>query len=288
MNLKIEDLIESLERIGDGVVVFDKEFNYLYVNSAGSKLLGRSAQDLIGKNYKIEYPEALYTPFGKAYLKALETNEFQYIEENYLPWDKWFSNRIFPSENGITILFQEITERKKNEFFLKKSESFVKDILEALPMGILVLDRNSKKFIFANNIMCEMLGYTKQEIFQLTPLDIHPKEVEERVKTIFKGKFENIDLTKDIDVIKKDRTVFPVDITAIDFILDGMQCVCGVFVDITQIKITNEKINEQLRELQRWHEATLGREKRIIELKKEVNELLLILEKPIRYPSVNP
>ena len=44
-------------------------------------------------------------------------------------------------------------------------------------------------------------------------------------------------------------------------------------------------LTEQLDELRRWHNATLGRESRIIELKREVNELLGKAGEPPRYPS---
>jgi PAS domain S-box-containing protein len=60
----------------------------------------------------------------------------------------------------------------------------------------------------------------------------------------------------------------------------------GSTTDITERKRTEEKIREQLTELQRWYKATLDREGRIIELKREVNELLLQAGQPIRYPSV--
>ncbi len=60
----------------------------------------------------------------------------------------------------------------------------------------------------------------------------------------------------------------------------------GSTTDITERKRAEEKIQEQLTELQRWYKATLDREGRIIELKREVNELLLQAGQPIRYPSV--
>ena len=53
-------------------------------------------------------------------------------------------------------------------------------------------------------------------------------------------------------------------------------------------KRTEEKIRNQLRELQRWHEAMLGREGRILELKREVNELLAQLKQPPRYAEPPP
>ncbi len=55
--------------------------------------------------------------------------------------------------------------------------------------------------------------------------------------------------------------------------------------DITERKQAEEKLAEQLVELRRWYTATLGRERRVLELKHEVNELLRRLGEPIRYPS---
>lgn len=59
----------------------------------------------------------------------------------------------------------------------------------------------------------------------------------------------------------------------------------GSTTDITERKRAEEKIQEQLAELRRWYRATLDREGRIIELKREVNELLLQAGRPPRYLS---
>ncbi len=60
----------------------------------------------------------------------------------------------------------------------------------------------------------------------------------------------------------------------------------GTAQDITERKIVEEAITEQLAELQRWHEVTLNREDRVIELKKEVNGLLSRLGHDPKYQSV--
>jgi len=62
----------------------------------------------------------------------------------------------------------------------------------------------------------------------------------------------------------------------------------GAAQDITERKQTEVKLNEQLRELQRWHQAMLDREGRVLDLKREVNELLEKTGQPIRYPSADP
>ena len=52
-------------------------------------------------------------------------------------------------------------------------------------------------------------------------------------------------------------------------------------------KKSEEEIKEQLHELQRWHETMLGREGRNLELKREVNELLVQLKQPPRYSETS-
>ena len=58
-----------------------------------------------------------------------------------------------------------------------------------------------------------------------------------------------------------------------------------VLEDITERKRAEERIHQQLDELQRWYAVTLARETRALDLKFEVNTLLRRLNEPIRYPS---
>jgi hypothetical protein len=60
--------------------------------------------------------------------------------------------------------------------------------------------------------------------------------------------------------------------------------VCFV-VDVTARHRADERIREQLEALRRWHAAMLGREGRLLDLKREVNALMARLGEPPRYPS---
>jgi Cu+-exporting ATPase len=59
----------------------------------------------------------------------------------------------------------------------------------------------------------------------------------------------------------------------------------GIATDISELRQSEGRLKEQLDELRRWHEATLGRETRVVELKREVNQLLTEAGKPARYTS---
>lgn len=56
-------------------------------------------------------------------------------------------------------------------------------------------------------------------------------------------------------------------------------------LDITERKQVEERMAAQLDELRRWQSVVVGRETRLLELKREVNELLRRLNQPPRYPS---
>ena len=65
---------------------------------------------------------------------------------------------------------------------------------------------------------------------------------------------------------------------------DGQECRI-VAADISDRKLADEKIRSQLDELRRWQGVMLGREDRVQELKREVNELCRRAGQPARYPS---
>lgn len=106
---------DVLERVSDAVVALDREWRYTYVNRHAAALFGRRPEDLIGKHIWTEFPEGVGQPFHRAYERAVAEQTYIYLEAYYEPWHRWFENRIFPSPDGVSIFFHEITERKLAE-----------------------------------------------------------------------------------------------------------------------------------------------------------------------------
>ena len=158
------EFMDLIERISDGFVAFDAHMNYTYVNRRGGELLGRKPEDLIGRNYWEEYPEARGTPFANAYMRALETQTAITIEDYYAPWDRWFENRIYPSTDGISILFTEITERKKGEAEVYEKNRLVSALAETIPGFVYIYDWQTDSNVYTNKGIETMLGYTSAEV----------------------------------------------------------------------------------------------------------------------------
>ena len=56
------------------------------------------------------------------------------------------------------------------------------------------------------------------------------------------------------------------------------------FVDVTERKQAEQSLREKVEELTRFATLAVGRETRMIELKKEINELAVRFGEPSRYP----
>ncbi|NOZ62379.1 MAG: PAS domain S-box protein [Calditrichaeota bacterium] len=130
-------LSDVFERITDGVVALDKNWRFTYVNSKAAILLNRKKpEDLLGKHIWTEYPEGIELPFYRAYYKAMKTQQTIYLEDYYEPWNRWFENRIYPSPDGLTIYFTEVTDRKLSEIALQQSEGKYRILFENSPVPL--------------------------------------------------------------------------------------------------------------------------------------------------------
>lgn len=148
------------DRINDGCVALDSQWRYTYVNPRAANMLQRKQpDDLIGKHIWTEYPEGVGQNFYYAYLKAANTQRPVIFEEYYQPWDQWYENRVYPSPDGITIYFTEITARKKHEEVLNEAST----VFQSTKDGIMVTDLHAK-ILNINPAFTEITGYQAQDV----------------------------------------------------------------------------------------------------------------------------
>jgi len=126
-----EERRQVFERITDAFVALDKNWIYTYVNTKAAQIFGREPQDLIGKHIWSEFPAGIGQHFDLTYRKVMADQQPAFLEEYYSPYDRWFENRIYPSPEGLTIYFHDITERVQQQKRLEQRAS--QDELTELP-----------------------------------------------------------------------------------------------------------------------------------------------------------
>jgi len=137
----------------------------------------------------------------------------------------------------------------------KKMEQTLHAIFESAVDGILLADAETGFFVEANNAMCRMLGYSREEITGLSVGDIHPAEEVAHVRLLFDRLSRGeITLVPDITIKRKDGPVFPADVSAAPLTLQGRNHLLGIFRDISARKQQERKrqeLQEQLLQAQK-------------------------------------
>ena len=120
-----------LDAMAEAFAALDADARYVYVNQRAADMLGRTPEDLIGRHIWTEFPEGVGQPFHLAYERAMVTRTEISFEDYYEPWDRWFENRVFPTDDGILILFTETTDARRARAALERNERRFRSLLAA-------------------------------------------------------------------------------------------------------------------------------------------------------------
>jgi PAS domain S-box-containing protein len=143
------------------------------------------------------------------------------------------------------VVFPDITELNQTEVALKKSEKKFRDIFESISDPVYIHDLGGK-FIEVNKAASEALGYTRDELLQMTPLDLNAtlkkkEEVVEKVRIIQqKG-----NLVFESTHFRKDGGIIPVEINSQAIEFDGKECILSVVRDISERKAAEKERTER-------------------------------------------
>ena len=300
-----EELRESEERFKviasstpDHVLVQDKELRYtLVVNPQ----MGFKEEDMIGKTDFDFLSKEDAVNLTSIKLKVLETrqplhietslssrnNQLEYFDGSYVP--KFDSKG---NVDGLIGYFKNITERKKMEEALRESEERFRSLYNTMTEGMalheMISDESGNyidyKILEVNPSFEKITGIKREKaIGQLTSklygsgsppfLDIYAKVTLTGESIEFENEFQPMQKSFSISVFSPEKGKF-----------------ATVFSDITERKKWEEDIRKFTLELQqkneeltRFNNAMVGRELRMMELKKEINELCNKTGEPFRY-----
>ncbi|HEX8137197.1 MAG TPA: PAS domain S-box protein [Pyrinomonadaceae bacterium] len=102
-----------LESITDAFFALDHEWRFTYLNQQAESLLQRSVTELLGKVMWDEFPETKGTAFEEQYRRAVAEHSPITFEELYTPTERWFEARAYPSGDGLSVYFHDVTERRR-------------------------------------------------------------------------------------------------------------------------------------------------------------------------------
>ena len=153
---KLSTIFES---ITDAFFTLDKNWNFTYVNNECERLLQKERKDLIGGNIWEVFPNQVYGELYHQLNRACDTNKAVHFEAYVDRIDKWLQVKTFPSKEGLSVYFDDITERVKAKKELEKLSLVASKTIN----GVIIMDADGRAE-WVNEGFTRLTGYTLSEI----------------------------------------------------------------------------------------------------------------------------
>lgn len=111
----VRKMTDILEKTSDGFFAVDREWKFTFVNRQAEKLLDRRREDLIGKDFWLEFPEFTRDAFEKNYRRAMSDQTAVEFEASDASGQVWFELLAYPSGGGVSVFLRDVTDRKRIE-----------------------------------------------------------------------------------------------------------------------------------------------------------------------------
>jgi len=271
-----------LDSAGEGIFGVDLAGKVAFINPAANRILGYGPDELIGQEVheKIHHSRADGTPYPKEecpmYLTHVDGTDHHVTDEvlwreDGTPFPVEYTSMPIKKNGrvvGAVITFMDITERKKMENALLAERERLQKILDTSPVGVGISTEGLVRF--ANPRFAELFYRKKGEA--ALEAYVNPKDREYIMEAL-----ERSGILRDYELqtYGRDREIRDTLATFIRTEYEGQTGILAWMVDLGGLKEAERELKAKFDELARFRRLAIGREQKMIELKKEINELLL-------------
>jgi PAS domain S-box-containing protein len=237
-----------------------------YVNPAFEKLTGFSLDEIIGiktaypwwpvaKKDEIEASLKETTPGEGINISPELTRQVTFQKKNGELFTVELNAAVTQKDNKrqyIIVTWIDITERKKAEEALKRSEENFRNSMEDSPLGIRIIDTDGKT-IFMNQALLDIYGFRSQEEFDAVPLEnkftpeMYLKHFDMRRKIANR---EILPPTGETSIVRKDGEVRHLEILTKGILWNGERLYQLLLQDVTERKKSDEKLRQTMASLE--------------------------------------
>lgn len=252
-------LRDVLQGIPDPVWMKDADGAFVVCNQGVARLFNMPVEEIIGKDDYDFFPPEQAEFYRNKDRSALEAGRVLVNEEWWTFADNGeqvlMETRKTPVRSpegkllGVLGVARDITERKEVQRQLEMLNLAINQSSDAL-----FVQDDSFRFVRVNDAACRSLGYSREELSQMTPVDIDPNFTREQVVHAFVTAELGKPNCFETQHRAKDGRTIPVEVTGTFFEIDGIRHVVTVARDITQRKAIEKAMRDSesmLREAQR-------------------------------------
>jgi PAS domain S-box-containing protein len=281
--LKTKVFLESIvENIPNMVFVKDaKDLRFQLLNKVGEKYFGHKQKELLGKNDYDFFPKSQADFFVQKDRDVLKSKTLLDIPEE--PINTPNGQRILHTKKipivgndgeptSLLGISEDITNTISQDKELKEEKLMSDEIINSLP-GIFYLFDSEGKFLRWNKHHEDVLELTKEEMENRKPTDNYDDADRPKITEVIKYVLEHGTGSIEATLYTKSGKPIPYFLTGVRIQYKGKTCVMGVGLDISERKKTEQAITQHTKELEDINKLMIGRELKMVELKKEIEQL---------------
>lgn len=136
-----ESIEEFVAGHDDGIEILDRNWRLTYVNDMAVQIIGRPRERLLGVSLWDVFPDVVGSDTWQRLHRVMEQRESVRFDVYYDVLERWFDVRARPLDEGIAIVFSDITARKRQDEARHVEQLHWHVVSEALPALIAYVDR---------------------------------------------------------------------------------------------------------------------------------------------------
>ncbi len=231
-----------VETCQEGVWLVDRTWRTIFVNQRMAEMLGYSPEQMIGRTVLDMMPE----DERKATMLRMSARERGIAEQHecrlqhadgHEIWVLMSTNPVADVQSrfdGALAMVTDISERRKMEESLRKSEAQLRLLFKSLPVPAWVFDSKSLRFLAVNEAAIAKYGYTEQEFLSRTILDIRPGAERERTLDVIANARRGFQESGGWKHVLADGRTIDVEVASHDLDFGGMSGRVVLARDVTE------------------------------------------------------
>jgi PAS domain S-box-containing protein len=159
----LEERNTILESIGDAFFALDKNWIVTYWNKEAERMLATPKETIFDKYLWDVFPNSSNTESYSRYHSAMRLGAAEHFEDFYPKLEKWFEISAYPSPNGLSVYFKDITERKLNQEAIRISNERYNYVAKATNDSIWDWNLVTNEVVRSGDNFQRIFGYDPDE-----------------------------------------------------------------------------------------------------------------------------
>jgi PAS domain S-box-containing protein len=237
-----------LESISEGFVALDHDFRFVYVNERGAQMLGKARGEMLGKSVAQIFPEFAGGEFEKTFQEAVRAGKPQSVESYFAPAENWLEMHAYPSAEGLSLFFLNVSERRKSQELIRIQNERVMLALRTADAGMWDWELPSGRMHLIGN-EAKLFGLppeTNNVVLNDVLPSVHPEDRRLVERSMHMAVEERSDYYEEFRVIWPDSSVHHLLGVGKVFTDETGRArrMVGVNVDVTQSKLSEEALRK--------------------------------------------